>query len=100
MPRRTFVGGMLHSTPSFVAAARILAPRVPLLASSSCFPKPQLGLLALGWHRRVPCSVDTPDFPGGNGALDTHFFHQMCSAACKDPLSLEFKTQRLIRLWS
>jgi len=42
-PRRSFVGGMLHSPPHLHAH-----PRPPLLASSSCFPRPQLGLLVLG----------------------------------------------------
>ena len=45
-PRRSFVGGMLHSPPHLPQPHA--HPRPPLLASSSCFPRPQLGLLVLG----------------------------------------------------
>jgi len=43
-PRRSFVGGMLHSPPH-LSQPRCRA--LPLIASSSCFPRPQLGLPAL-----------------------------------------------------
>ena len=47
-PRRSFVGGMLHSPPHLPQPCASSAAPACILLMGSCFPKPQLGLLVLG----------------------------------------------------
>jgi len=92
-PRRSFVGGMLHSPPHLPQPrASSAAPACnlhPPHASPS--PRPHLGLLVLGKLLAVSIgvySVDTQTSRRRMGRYRYAFLLQRCSCtACKDPLS-------------
>ena len=69
-PRRTFFGGVLHSPPL------LSQPRASSDAPACIlFMLPQaLARAACTWSVKA-CSVDSPDFQGKIGALDTQFYY-------------------------